>query len=803
MQKKISLKNRIIFSIIGIIAVLGILAAIIIFFVAKFNFDSIRRDSLRSLAIDQAREVGQMFAGPRKLIDTIALQHEFIHFFGSDSHQQEVDFVSLLNHHNSIGLYDRLDLVDMHGTTLVSTDPGFTGRSNHNSQDYFKRALNGLPTIAAATDGAVGDYGYFLSAPVVASDGRVIGVLVGKIFASSINEFLRGRVLVNEESLMLVDTDGIVLYATDPQRVLKSIGTLSPEKKNEIIDTQRFGNMTISGLQYDKVIAGIRTYTEPNALDFYDAVDGEDEIIALARVPGAPFFVVFEAEAGFLAGPALIIVIVLSIAAFFSALFGGSLIYLFLMRFLRPLGLFKNAAEQISEGDYSYRLALKTGDEFEDVANAFNSMVQRLQEAYATLEEKISQKTRALSQQLDEVEKKNIALHDTQRAVLNVLEDARLLELQIQEERDRLRGIVASMGEGLFVFDRDFRIILANTTAERLLGVPLALIEGTTVTELITLYKGKTIVPYNERPIYKIVADGADVQIDVEDDLYWEVKNGKKFSVGFSGAPISVGGLVGGVIIFRDLTLEKNLEEARMSFISVTSHQLRTPLTSLKWFLEMLMDGSYAQPLTPEQKNFSDLAYQAANRMMGIINLLLQIARVEAGRVKIMPTPTNIAQFAQNIVASFGNAFDLKKQTVVVIATPDPLPAVSIDADVFGQVLQNLISNANRYALESSTITVAFKVENEHILCSVTDKGIGIAKIEADRIFEKFYRTENALRMIPEGSGLGLSLVKSLVEGWGGTIWFESEEWKGTTFFFTLPLTGMIAREGEVGIRVT
>jgi len=125
-----------------------------------------------------------------------------------------------------------------------------------------------------------------------------------------------------------------------------------------------------------------------------------------------------------------------------------------------------------------------------------------------------------------------------------------------------------------------------------------------------------------------------------------------------------------------------------------------------------------------------------------------------------------------------------------------------MDQDMLWQVVQNLLSNANRYAPSESTIFVEIVEKGEEIEYAVRDTGIGIPKDQQSRLFEKFFRADNAVSAVPEGSGLGLSLVKILVEGWGGRIWFESEQNKGTTFHFTVPIHGMKAKEGEVKLTV-
>jgi signal transduction histidine kinase len=145
---------------------------------------------------------------------------------------------------------------------------------------------------------------------------------------------------------------------------------------------------------------------------------------------------------------------------------------------------------------------------------------------------------------------------------------------------------------------------------------------------------------------------------------------------------------------------------------------------------------------------------------------------------------------------------DAKSHKVTIASDPSDLSPVPVDQEIFWQVVQNLLSNSIRYSPEGSVITVSMVKKGDVIEYSVKDRGIGIPDEEKPRIFEKFYRAENALKYVPEGSGLGLALVRSLVEGWGGRIWFESKEGQGTTFTFTLPVSGMERRQGEVSIAI-
>jgi len=443
---------------------------------------------------------------------------------------------------------------------------------------------------------------------------------------------------------------------------------------------------------------------------------------------------------------------------------------------LGPISVLKKSIENIERGDFSSSVEVKTRDEIGDLATAFNIMAIRL------------------GASRKEIEKYTVELED------KVLERT----VELGEERDRLNTIITSMSEGLIVVDKNLKITLINTTAEALLDITKDKLLGKDITKVVPLFTGKEgrdEVSFRDYPIYKAIKSGKMIFSSLEDDFYFQTSSGRKFAVVLAAAPLSGEKFSGAVIMFRDATEEKQLDDAKTSFISVSSHQLRTPLTSMRWFSEMLMAGD-AGPISKEQRHFLERIYEGTDRMIGLVNLLLQIARVEAGRVKIEPVPVDLKTVTQGMIVSLKSNLDQKSQKVVIKSDPEQFPIIKMDQEVIWQVIQNLLSNANRYAPEKSTIRISIIKKGDMAEYSVKDEGIGIPKDQQGRIFEKFFRADNALKEVPTGSGLGLSLAKLLVEGWGGKIWFETEEKKGTTFYFTVPLEGMKAKEGEVKISV-
>lgn len=450
-------------------------------------------------------------------------------------------------------------------------------------------------------------------------------------------------------------------------------------------------------------------------------------------------------------------------------------------------------------------------DELQKLVKEVRETKRSLQEARNQLNDKVTELEMvnirmAVSEK--ELRGKVGELNRNQQAMLNVLEDAGRLEKKLRKEHDLTQAVISSMKEGLLVVDKEHKIILINQAASVLLRWAPTDALNQSVNSVFILCKGnKRTGEACHLPIDQLIREPNIIGINLEDDFYCYDKEGRSFPIIATMASLMKGSvrgeISGAVIVFRNVTKEKSLDSAKTSFISVASHQLRTPLTSIRWFSEMLLDGD-AGDLDGEQRHFVQRIHQGADRMINLVNLLLQIARVEAGRVRIDPMPVNLKLLTEGVIISLQDQIREKDQKVEVSMVPETLPKIPLDEDVIWQIVQNILTNAIRYSPHKSVIKVKItaREEKKEVLYSVEDKGIGIPKNEQGRIFEKFYRADNAVKYVPEGSGLGLNLAKMLVEDWDGKTWFESEEGKGSTFFFTVPLEGMKAREGEVKLKV-
>jgi signal transduction histidine kinase len=228
-------------------------------------------------------------------------------------------------------------------------------------------------------------------------------------------------------------------------------------------------------------------------------------------------------------------------------------------------------------------------------------------------------------------------------------------------------------------------------------------------------------------------------------------------------------------------------QEMKTEFVSLTAHQLRTPLSAIKWSTKMLLDGD-AGTLAKAQQELLKKSFASTDRMIRLINDLLNVARIEEGHYLYRPALFKVGDIVKSMVESYQDAAQQKKIGLLLKGSPKDIPQVLVDAEKIQLAVQNLLDNALHYTKKGGKVTVEISHDTKEMRVSFTDTGIGIPKKQQSRVFEKFFRATNARKVDTDGSGLGLYLVHNIVEAHGGKVWFESEEGKGTTFTFSLPI---------------
>ncbi|OGF35278.1 hypothetical protein A2468_01255 [Candidatus Falkowbacteria bacterium RIFOXYC2_FULL_46_15] len=242
--------------------------------------------------------------------------------------------------------------------------------------------------------------------------------------------------------------------------------------------------------------------------------------------------------------------------------------------------------------------------------------------------------------------------------------------------------------------------------------------------------------------------------------------------------------------IFNNVTREKIIDKLKSEFISIAAHQLRTPLTVIKWITKSLMDGESGK-INDEQKELLNKGYISNERMIELIDNLLKVSRMEDGKFDLKLTRVNLKKIIDEVVEDMGRIAK-NKDVVLVLNEPELWPDIVIDPSQITLVMENLLDNAVKYTPPGRKVEISVGRESEYLKITVRDEGIGIPEKDRGRLFSKFYRSPNAIRVETEGNGLGLYIAKKIIDGHKGKIYVDSSEGKGSAFTVYLPLTTQV-----------
>ena len=391
----------------------------------------------------------------------------------------------------------------------------------------------------------------------------------------------------------------------------------------------------------------------------------------------------------------------------------------------------------------------------------------------------------------DEMEMHIKKINDSQKALVNLLEDFKLEKEKTELlviELNKFQLAVENSFEHVIITDPEGIILYVNKAAEKNTGY----LRGEIIGQKPSLWGRQMNKEFYESLWRTIKLE----KKPFSGELRNRRKNGDIYEVDLQAFPVLDGN--GNIRFFvgieRDITEQKKLEDARTNFISIASHQLRTPLTSIKWIAELLLAGDIGA-LREKQKEYVGDLYASSKRMIDLVNGLLNIARIESAEIKIKSETVDLANIYATLLKEF-EPLILQKHHSFFLEIKEGFPRFKTDPNIFREVLKNLLSNAIKYTLEGGVIKTGALVNGDEVIISVKDNGLGIPKAQQSRIFQKFFRADNVVRMNTDGTGLGMYIVKSLVELLEGKIRFESEENIGTTFSVALPLKGPHEREG-------
>ena len=412
------------------------------------------------------------------------------------------------------------------------------------------------------------------------------------------------------------------------------------------------------------------------------------------------------------------------IAIAVSLLLSLSLSYFISRKITMPIRDMISAAKDIAKGDF-YRIRVDTKDELHELSEILNLMSDEL--------------------------KKKMA--------------------EMAEGRTRLDTILSTMSEGLLAIDCNGKILLANPVLPRMFELKRETVIGRSYLDII-----------RHNQLNNIIKDVLESRQSIVREIEQFFPEERYLAVYASVAKEIKEGGVCAVFIFHDITKIKRLERIRKDFVANVSHELKTPLTSIKGYTEALIDGAIDD--SKKAKEFLNIISNHTDRLNNIITDLLQLSYIESGQYKPKASKAGLKAVVDK-AAGLLKANIEKKHFILNIQIPEDLTVIA-DEDKLSLVFVNLIDNAIKYTSEKGTITIKAEGKNKDVLISVADTGMGIPKYDLVRIFERFYRVDKERSSELGGTGLGLSIVKHIIESHGGRVWAESEPNKGSSFYFTL-----------------
>lgn len=352
-------------------------------------------------------------------------------------------------------------------------------------------------------------------------------------------------------------------------------------------------------------------------------------------------------------------------------------------------------------------------------------------------------------------------------------------EAGIAAERDKITTIIDNLVDGIIMLDDTAKVMLMNPYAQRILHLrsneyynrQLVLEDfPPALHDLVNFIQAAS----NEASYHS-----REILIDEEDEhIVLQVTSLRVIN--------QRGKSIGVLLILHNITREKDLDRMKSDFISVAAHQLRTPLSTLKWLFKILLDGTTGA-MTPKQNDLLEKGYARNNEVIDIVNNLLDVSEIEDGRVPYKFVNNDMVAILQSIVESMHDPAE-RKDVKLEVDIPKNLPTIKVDRQKFKIAIQNLVDNAIKYSHRHGVVKVAVRLDPENLIITVKDTGIGMAEDTQERLFTKFYRGREASIQDPTGSGLGLYIVKNIIEKHGGTITFESVLGHGTTFIVSIPL---------------
>lgn len=580
-----------------------------------------------------------------------------------------------------------------------------------------------------------------LGRPIVDSQGTFSGAIFGQVDAKVMQQVTEtissiagagGRVyMVDDKGSVIAHPDISYVLAEKNLSTLPSVGSIA-QRRPDIELAKSYNNEKgeyVLGSAYPVTL-------EPTDVKIADSFQINWYVIV--EQLRSVIFAEADRVALFAALVSLLVVLLATVAAVYFA-----------RRISKPVEALYTATQEFGKGNLVYRTQIETNDEIGDLARNFDSMAKTLA-----------------------------------RSIQNLRGEERI----ISAERDKLSIILSGITNAVIAVDLKRKIILFNKAAQTLTGLNSKEAVGRGIQDVAKIYDHEKKLLAEEYCPIKNQKNHTEGIVFQKNHLKFLNSLGQERTVNLIAGNISQGVSIdlGCILTFQDITREAVIEKTKNEFVSIAAHQLRTPLTAIKWGLQELSSGETGKLKAGQQKMVGDAA-QSTTRMISLVNDLLNVSRIEEGKFGLSLKKQPLLPVLESVKDTLSGVA-AKKKITLKFNVPAILPQINIDKEKIEIALNNLVDNAIKYSAAGKTVEIGVKAAASEIIFSVKDTGIGIPAEEFDRVFSKFFRTKEALLLHTDGSGLGLYVTKNIVSDHGGKIWFESKEARGTTFYISLPI---------------
>ena len=782
-----SINKKIITTVAVVLLINSVIIISAITFITYDKMDKQKTSDLNELALEKSYKISSYLKSSSDLAKHLANFPEISNWTQNPNEANIQEALKFLNNFNINKEYAALYILNNDGVAIISTEPTFTG-NNYSFRPYFKEALNGKASTYVAVGATSKIQGYYFAEPIKNASGQVIGVLSLKLIPDAFYRLLDKEIDNKDTHLMITDRYGVIIYSDLKERMLSSLGSLALSIKDQITTEKKYIGIDIKPLQYQKAQDSLNNLknNEVSIYKFFDATDKESELISILPINNYPLFLITENASWALSIDAISLASWSASIILLSQLLILIILYFLISKNLKPLKELEKMAKGVTAGDLEIKNNIISGDEIEELGISFSKMTTKLKDYYGDLEEKVLERTKALNE-------KNDYLNNTKLATLNILDDIKDEKNKtdlLAKDLEKFKLALDNASDLVTITDIEGIILYCNQSVEKITGYSTKESLGK---KAGTLWAQPMPTSYYEKLWKTIKTDKKTFDGEIKN----KKKNGDLYDAKITISPVlndklEIEFFIG---IERDITHEKMVDKTKTEFVSLASHQLRTPLSSINWYAEMLLAGDGGK-LNDEQSSFVKEIYTGNQRMVELVNSLLNVSRLELGTFAVDPEPTDVVKMVEDVFNELKPGI-LQKKLKTNFDHAKDIPIIQADPKLFRIVFQNLLSNAVKYTPEAGSITLKLTRNTKNLLIEVSDTGYGIPKQDQARIFQKLFRAENVREKDTEGTGLGLYIIKSIIDHAGGKISFKSEENKGTTFFLEVPLIGMKKKDGD------